>query len=181
MANEAVQNENEKLVQTYFSYIRDLRTGVAGSIEKLVDLWTLDGTFEFAGAPPVVGTFHGRAAIQALYKNRFAANKMPLTLEVDAKKPVPERQAALGVVDTEVKHIRHRDGHVIAGWTTVIGTADDRGFQVAGSHTFAFKDGKISSLKIFVSPKAEEARNLRLANLGVEDVGRLALAAWAVV
>jgi ketosteroid isomerase-like protein len=181
MAVDTVQNDNEKLVQTYFSYIRDLRTGVPGSVEKLVDLWTLDGTFEFAGSPPVVGTFHGRAAIQTLYKNRFSANKMPLALEADANKPAPEGHAALGVVDTEVKHIRHRDGHVIAGWTTVMGTADGRGFQVAGSHTFAFRDGKISSLKVVVSPRPEETKNLKLANLGVEDVGRLALAAWAVV
>ena len=179
--NEATQRTNEKLVKTYFSYIHDLRTGVPGSVEKLVDLWTQDGTFEFAGSPPVVGSFHGRAAIQALYKNRFAANKMPIALEMDASKPAPERHAALGVVETEVNHIRHRDGHIIAGWTTVMGTVDGRGFQVPGSHTFTFKEGKISSLKIVVSPKPEEAKNLKLSNLGVEDVGRLALAAWAVV
>lgn len=181
MADENIQKEHEKLVETYFSYIRDLRTGVAGSVEKLVDLWTSDGTFEFAGSPPVVGTFHGRAAIEVLYKNRFAGNKMPLSLETDANKAAPERNAALGIVDTEVKHIRHRNGQIIAGWTTVVGTSDGRGFQVPGSHTFSFKDSKISSLKIVVSPKAENTENLKLANLGVEDIGRLALAAWAVV
>jgi hypothetical protein len=67
------------------------------------------------------------------------------------------------------------------GWTTLIGTEDNRGFQVSGNHTFTFKDGKIISLKVVVSPKPDRAPKLALDGLSVDDIGRLSLAAWAVV
>jgi ketosteroid isomerase-like protein len=181
MVNKTINQDNEKLVSTYFSYIRELRSGVEGAVEKLMSLWIPDGTFEFAGSPPVVGTFRGRVAIEVLYRNRFKANGMPLTLEADSGKASKDRHAALGIVDTEVHHTRQRDDRIVAGWTTVVGAEDGRGFQVAGSHTFEFRDGRISSLRIVVSPRPEVAKDLKLEELGIEDIGRLALAAWAVV
>jgi ketosteroid isomerase-like protein len=181
MSEEKGQANHEKLVETYFTHIKQLRSGEAGSVEKLIQLWDEDGTFEFAGSPPVTGTFRGRNAILTLYKNRFQANKMDLHLEGDGKKNNTERQAALGVVDTEVHRTKAMDHKIVAGWTTTVGTQDGRGFQVAGSHTFEFKNGKISSLKVVVSPRPGTAQNLRLEGLGVDDIGRLALAAWCVV
>ena len=73
------------------------------------------------------------------------------------------------------------DGKVVAGWATEVGTTDKRGFSVSGSHTFKFKDGKILSLKVVVSPKADETPQFDLNSVGVEDIGRLSLAAWMVV
>lgn len=176
-----VQANHEKLVENYFALIKQLRAGEASSIDRLIQLWDDDGTFEFAGSPPVTGVFRGRNAILALYQNRFHANKMPLHLEGEGKKNAPERQAALGVVDTEVQRTKVMDHKLVAGWTTTVGTQDGRGFQVAGSHTFEFKNGKISSLKVVVSPRPGTAPDLRLEGLGVDDIGRLALAAWCVV
>lgn len=179
MPVEQVQ-KNDELVRTYFNYIKDLRSGKEGSVEKLVSLWDDDGTFEFAGSPPVTGTFQGRNAIHTLYKNRFHASGMKMTLEAsDTSKG--DREAALGVVDTEVHRTKVMDGKIIAGWTTVIGTQDGRGFQVSGSHTFQFKDGKLSHVKVVVSPRPDTAKNLRMEGLSVDDIGRLALAAWPVV
>lgn len=169
------------MVKQYFSLIRDLRSGKTGSVAKLVDLWDSDGVFEFAGAPPVQAKFTGRRAIEVLYTNRFNANGMDLKLEGKGAKGA--RNAALGIVDTEVHRQRTIDDKVVAGWTTVVGTKDGRGFEVSGSHTFSFADGKIKSLKIVVSPRPDEAKaaGLTLDGLSVDDIGRLALAAWAVV
>jgi hypothetical protein len=184
MTMQARQN----LVDRYFGYIRDLRAGKEEAVDQLVDLWDDEGVFEFAGAPPVVGTFTGRNAIHALYKNRMKANGMPLKLSVDGR-AAAAREAALGLVDTRIHRVRSIDKNpssksperVAVGWTTVIGTDEGRGFEVSGNHTFAFKGDRIASLKVVVSPKADKSDGLRLEGLSVDDIGRLSLAAWAVV
>ncbi|HZR82555.1 MAG TPA: hypothetical protein VFD92_15780 [Candidatus Binatia bacterium] len=189
MAKRTTKAADERVVKTYFTLIRDLRNGKEGSVEKLLDMWDVDGVFEFAGAPPVTGTFQGRTAIQVLYQNRFKASGMPLRLEGAKVGAKSSKDVALGVVDTEVHRTRVLDGKIVAGWTTIIGTDDRRGFEVSGSHTFTFREGKIRSLKVVVSPRADpaektkaaQALELRLDDLHVDDIGRLALAAWPVV
>lgn len=187
----------EATVNKYFEYVRQLRNGQAEAIDKLVDLWADDGIFEFAGAPPVTGTYKGKNAIHVLYKNRHAACGMPLKLTAKAAR-ASAADVALGVVDTQVHRMRAvaetrsakaakaarssaRTQRVAAGWTTVIGAADQRGYQVTGNHAFTFRDGKIAALKVTVSPKPAETPGLSLKELKVEDIGKLSLAAWAVV
>jgi hypothetical protein len=41
-------------------------------------------------------------------------------------------------------------------------------------------DGKISKLRIVVSPKPDTAAQLDASQLSVDDIGRLSLAAWMV-
>ena len=179
-----VTETNERITREYFELIKDLRAGKKEAVAKLVDLWDPDGTFEFAGAPPVNATFHGRNAIHVMYSNRLAANGMAVTLEGDARARAAEHQrTALGVVETDVRRTRAINGgdRIVAGWVTRMGAEDGRGFEVHGSHSFTFKNGKISTLKVVVSPKADAAANLRLEGLAVDDIGRLALAAWCVV
>ena len=180
METEAKSKSNEEIVHEYFQHVSDLRSGKEGAVEALMNLWDADGTFEFAGSPPVTGTFHGRNAIHVLYKNRFLANGMKFHLEPD-KAGAARHDVALGVVSTDVGRVRARDHKIVAGWTTTMGTQDGRGFQVSGSHTFTLRDGKITNLKVVVSPRPDTAPNLKLDGLAVEDIGRLALAAWAVV
>ncbi len=174
-------NDPEKIVKQYFENIRALRKGDKQSVGRLVDMWDADGVFEFAGAPPLQGKYVGRTAILTLYSNRFHANGMSLKLESTSGKEREHRDVALGIVDTEVQRIKSHDGKIIAGWSTRIGTSDERGFAVAGSHTFTIRDEKISSLRVVVSPKPEKVENLRMEGLTVNDIGRLALAAWPVV
>lgn len=188
----------QDVVNRYFELIRDLRTGKQEAVDKLLDLWKEDGVFEFAGAEPVTGIYKGKNAIHVLYKNRVAACGMPLKLaDEQATRAAADisREVALGVVDTQVNRMRTlaagratAKGDAVAGsqrvavgWTTVVGTDDQRGFQVTGNHAFVFKDGKISSLKVTVSPKADTSPGLALEGLAVTDIGRLSLAAWAVV
>lgn len=186
----------QSMVDRYFELIRELRIGEQEAVEKLLDLWSDDGVFEFAGAEPVTGIYKGKNAIHVLYKNRVAACGMPLKLVgAAAATAALARDVALGVVETQVNRMRTlaaaratpKSGdrapgqRVAVGWTTVIGTDDQRGFQVTGNHSFVFKDGKISSLKVTVSPKADTTPGLAIEGLAVADIGRLSLAAWAVV
>jgi hypothetical protein len=89
----------------------------------------------------------------------------------------------LGVVDTDVTHLRVNGNRAVAGWRTTIGTREGYGFDVAGSHLFTFEGEKIKSLRVNVSPKADQSHleNLKFDDLTVSDVGRLSLAAWPVV
>ncbi|WP_026381367.1 nuclear transport factor 2 family protein [Afifella pfennigii] len=177
-----------EVVERYFKHIQELRAGREGAVEALLDLWDEDGVFEFAGAPPVVGTFKGRNAIHALYKNRLAANGMKIELEGDGGAEAA-RDAALGLVETRVHRVRSLDRkepddgaeRIAAGWTTVIGTSDERGFEISGNHAFLIKDDLIQSLKVVASPKADPTEQFRMEGLSVDDIGRLSLAAWAVV
>jgi ketosteroid isomerase-like protein len=170
----------EKVVNTYFKLIRSLRNGDEKSVPRLMDLWDHEGTFDFAGSPPLVGTFKGALAIQTLYLNRVKTPGMKLQLETRSAKA---QDVTLGVVDTEVTHLRTDGNRAIAGWRTTIGTKENQGFDVAGSHLFTFQNGKIKSLRVSISPKPDQSQleNLRMADLSVADVGRLSLAAWPVV
>lgn len=181
--------DTHDIIDRYFSYIRELRNGQDEAVDKLIELWDESGVFEFAGASPVTGTYKGRNAIHVLYKNRVKACGMPLKLEGNPASPAGAaalaREVALGAVDTQVNRMRNlaapKGQRVAVGWTTTIETDDKRGFQVGGSHTFTFKGGKISALKVSVSSKPEQSAGLDLNDLAVQDIGRLSLAAWAVV
>jgi ketosteroid isomerase-like protein len=167
----------EKVVERYFELIRDLRKGDECAVDKLMELWAPDGVFEFGGAPPVVGTFKGAMAIRTLYHNRVQSCRMSVAAE-GAK-----RDERLGIVDTQVIRIRRSGTKILAGWTTTVGTSEDRGFDMGGSHQFTFERGKIKKLRVLTSAKATESQleRLSLKGLKVEDVGRLSLAAWPVV
>src|SRR6266545_5099662 len=157
----------QKTVTEYFDQIRALRSGVDSAVDKLTEMWDDDGEFEFCGAPPLTARYSGRTAIKTLYKNRLAANGMEVSLDAESAKALRKTQLTVSDVDTDVKKMRAHDGKVVAGWTTRIGTAEKAGFAVAGSHTFTFKDGKIASLKVVISPKADDAPNLDLSALTV--------------
>lgn len=172
---------HEKTVDLYFHFVRGLRNGITDAVDQLVDLWDADGVLEFAGEPPLNAKFVGRTAIHTLYRNRLYAQNMPIQLEGEAKKRTATGEAMLSVAESEIQHMRAYDDSVIAGWETLVSTDDDRGFAVSGSHVFTFKNGKIASLQIIISPKPDRAANLNMEGLTVNDIGRLTLAAWAIV
>ena len=180
METPTYNTKNTKLVKEYFKLIGQLRRGDESSVEKLMNLWHPDGVFEFAGSPPVVGTFKGHLAINTLYQNRLRASGMKVNLDMGKEKM---REASLGIVDTQVSHIREKENQVMAGWKTTIGTEQGQGFDIAGSHLFTFENDKIKNLRLNISPKHDKSQNekLSLSELSVTDVGRLSLAAWPVV
>ncbi|MDD3448071.1 MAG: hypothetical protein PHF72_03465 [Gammaproteobacteria bacterium] len=178
--SKATQGD-EKRVGEYFKQIEALRSGVDSSVERLTEMWDDDGVFEFCGAPPLNARYTGKVAIKTLYKNRLHANGMEVKLDGESAKKLKEGEVTLSTVKTDVNRVRAHDGKMVAGWTTLVGTHQGVGFNVSGSHTFTFRDGRITSLKVVISPKADDAANLRLEGLSVNDIGRLALAAWPVV
>ncbi len=173
--------KHEKLVNNYFEQIKSLRSGVDRSVENLTDMWDDDGVFEFCGTPPLNAKYCGRTAIKTLYKNRLAANGMEVALDTKSAKTYQQKEVTVSDVDTKVKRLRTHDDKVVAGWSTKVGTKQGVGFNVSGSHTFAFKGDKISKLKVVISPKVDDAVNLKHDDLTINDIGRLALAAWPVV
>ena len=172
---------DEKLVKEYFEQIKALRNGVDNAVARLTEMWDDDGVFEFCGAPPLNAKYYGRTAIKTAYNNRLKASGMEVNLDDESAKMYGEKDVTMSEVDTDVKRIRAHEGKVVAGWSTLVGTHQGVGFNVSGSHTFSFRDGKITSLKVVVSPKPDDAPNLKLDGLTVNDIGRLSLAAWLVV
>jgi ketosteroid isomerase-like protein len=175
---------SDKLIERYFAYVRDLRAGKEGAVEKLMSLWHPKGVFEFTGTPEIESEYRGLAAIQTLYTNRFRANGMGLSLGARSSAEgatSAQRFAVLGIVNTDLHRVKMQDDAAVAGWTTTIGTEDGQGFHVNGSHRFQFEDGRITRVTVSITPQAKEAGGLRLDDLSVTDVGRLSLAAWAVV
>jgi hypothetical protein len=124
MATAESSKQQEEFVNKYFQLVDELRKGNEKAVPQLVDMWDPDGTFEFAGAPPVTGTFHGIAAIHTLYKNRFDANGMPLKLEA---KDLKTEDVALGRVHTEVSRIRFLEGKTVAGWSKSLAQRGQQG------------------------------------------------------
>ena len=178
---EKVCMSNEKVVDLYFHFVRGLRNGMADAVDQRVDMWDTDGVLEFAGEPPLNAKFVGRTAIHTLYRNRLYARNMPVHLEGKSTKQSAAGEALLSVAESEVQHMHAYGDSVVAGWETLVSTDDDRGFAVSGSHVFTFKGDKIASLRVIVSPKPDRVANLNLEGLTVNDIGRLTLAAWAIV
>jgi ketosteroid isomerase-like protein len=170
---------NEEMVRRYFELVSQLRKGDEAAVDRLMELWHPEGVFEFAGAPPLVGTFNGALAIRTLYQNRLKARGVRLkALDGDGT------DMRLGIVETKVlKTSAKGTSRIVAGWRTTVGTAENRGFDESGSHEFTFQRGKIRKVQVRVAskPKASELGSLSLADLTVRDIGRLSLAAWPVI
>ena len=170
----------EEIITRYFELIRQLRAGDSTAVDQLMELWDLDGTFEFAGAKPVVGMFKGATAIHTLYNNRLNACKMGLRIQTTTG---AEQEVTLGMVDTEVQRIRPNGTKASVGWRTTIGTEQGHGFDISGAHVFTFAGPKIKKLRVTMSeaPVRSHIAALNVETLHIRDVGRLSLAAWPVV
>ena len=167
-------------IQKYFEELNKVYTREPGAVERLLELWNDDGVFEFCGAPPVTGVFHGKNAVHVLYKNRFHLRGMPVTLQGTAT--IGPKSSSVQFVHRRIDRVNVVADDVITAWTTAtIGAAGDAGFECSGNYTCTFRDGKIAKVRVVVSPKGEAAEGLRFEDLSIDDIGRLALAAWAVV
>lgn len=60
MSKQEGRVKTEELVKGYFEYVKKLRSGEKGSVEKLLEMWDEDGVFEFVGSPPVTEYSKGR-------------------------------------------------------------------------------------------------------------------------
>ena len=175
-----VLKNGEKLVEKYFEQIQSLRDGNENSVDELMKLWNTDGVFEFSGSAPLIGTYKGELAIRTLYNNRLKSNGMELKLHAGRK---DFKSFNLGIVKTDISHVKTNDDKIIVGWKTTIGTKDGLGYDISGSHLFLVVNEKIKSLRVTISTKPEVSslKELSMEELSIQDIGRLSLAAWPVV
>lgn len=173
---------NGRLVEDYFSHVKELWEGCDGTVEKFMSLWDPDGTFEFTGSPAVEATFRGANAIQVLYRNRSRANGMGVRLAPQPKTAKGlERFVVLANLRPNLRKHRASPDGAVASWNTQVQTGDGQGFEMIGNHQFTIRNGKITHLKVTITPKPREVEGLSMEDLTVADIGRLSLAAWAVV
>ena len=169
------QKKNENVIKKFFTYLRKIHAGDIKAVDSMLKLWDEDGTIELTGIFPYTGKFTGLNAVAVLYKNVARSAGMPLKLERDKK------ETALGPRSFKVESIRAvGNNRVVARWTTLIRTKDRRGFSVAGGDTFVLENNKIVNDLCILSPKPESVRGFKMEGLTVNDIGRLALAAWPV-
>lgn len=181
-SEDKVIAHNSRLVEQYFAHVSDLWEGREGTVDKFMSLWHPDGVFEFTGSPAVQAVFRGANAIQVLYRNRSRANGMGLRLAPQAEKGDGlDRFATLAQLRPSLRKYKATDKGAVASWHTEVETGDKQGFAMTGSHHFTILGGKITSLKVTINPKPTEVEGLSTNDLTVADIGRLSLAAWAVV
>ncbi len=170
---------SKKTIETFFACIDRLHAGDESAIRDMLNLWRSDGRWTFNGAYPLGGEFRGKLAIEVYLRNLVHSSKIPVSLE-------KEGSSALARNNVEIRRVSQKDDNWVAEWDQVVATEDGHGGAFGGSSVFRFSDEKISSVDVTVWPRPEAQRagllaELKIADLTVTDVGRLALAAWAVV
>lgn len=169
------QNMHEKVIRKFFACLKRIHAGELKAVDDMLKLWDPDGSIELTGIFPYTGKFTGLNAVAVLYKNVARSAGMPLKLEKD------KRETALGPRRFDVESVRAvGENRVVAKWTTIISTKDGRGFSVAGGDTFVLRGNRVYSDLCILSPKAEMVKGFKMEGLTVNDIGRLALAAWPV-
>jgi hypothetical protein len=167
----------EEVVRSYFRLLSKILEGDEKAVDEILNLWDEDGSIEFQGPPPLVAEFRGRAAVEVWLRNRLKVRGMPIKITGTGGEPA----GSLTITRINLIEVRAVGEKIVAPHETTVGTDGERGFTQAGHNVFTFRGDKIFSVKVVLSPKPEAAEGLKLEELGVLDVGRLSLAAWAVV
>jgi hypothetical protein len=174
-----MDKERKRLMDTFVDRIKELHAGKKESVGKMLELWDQDGLWEYAGPPPLVGSFRGTVALNVLFKNLTTVSEMEL----------PRGTKRSGVVTVHDFKVLGSSATAEKGdleWVQVLGFGDANGGALRGHVSFTFKGRKIGSVRAVIMPVPEASdrllpRGLSLGDLTVKDIGRLALAAWAVV
>ena len=167
----------EEVVRSYFRLLSKIMEGDEKAVDEMLELWDEDGSIQFLGPPPLEAEFRGRAAVAVWLSNRLKVRGMPVKI----KGIGGEAADSLSLTTINLIEIRAVGEKIIAPHETTVGTDKEQGFILPGHNVFTFKGDKIFSVKVILSPKPEVAEGLKLEELSVLDVGRLSLAAWAVV
>lgn len=160
MATQSGSDNRESIIESYFAAFNAIQKGDERAVDRMMDLWHESGHCQVVGAGKLPDEYRGLNAVRALYKGIARA---------------PRQE-----IHTERGRTRATKEDVVVEWTSQIGI-DPKPLKVDGSNAFSFKDNRISDLKIVLSPKGATGQQLKLHELEVSDIGRLALAAWAVV
>jgi len=162
------------LIDDYFARLKSIYDGEEGAIGRMLELWDDDATCTFVGPPPLASQFRGHMALATLFKSMATQGTTDVETE-DGEK------VSLGKPEFKVHRTRVRGNKTIAEWDMAVETDDGKSFTVAGSNVFTISDGKIVDLNLVTAPRAGVAAGFKITDLSHLDIGRLALAAWAVV
>lgn len=173
--NQEDGKKRETIVKDFFGYLKEIHNGNIQVIEKMLELWDDEGVVKLIGLYPYAGEFVGVNAISVLYHNVARSAGMQVLLK-DSK-----MKASLGPRKFEVESIQSVGDKVVATWRTEITTKEKVGFEMSGGDTFYFKGDKICRDLCTMSTKPSEIKGFKVRELSINDIGRLALAAWAVV
>ncbi len=172
--------EIKGMVERFFEYSAALHEGDESVVEKLLDLFDEDASWEFLGRYPLVGKFRGRMALHVLFKNQAQAAAMTIPLEA-------RKEARISKISPVVVQDTVADGgKAVVNWDQWVHLDGHEAFPLTGCTTFYFKHGKIGRVTGIVLPRRDVSdkalpAEMSLADLTVDDIGRLALAAWPVV
>ena len=175
MDTTAKEKRREKVVAEFFKHLMAIHSGKVEAIDKMLTLWDDEGVVKLIGLYPYAGEFVGINAISVLYHNVARSAGMPVKLKYSKMK------ATLGPRKFEIESIQSVGDKVVATWRTEITTKEKVGFEMSGGDTFFFNGDKISRDMCTMSTRPAGIKGFNLENLSVNDIGRLALAAWAVV
>ena len=167
----------KNIVTTYFEYLAAIHAGEEAAVEQILDLFDDEASWEILGPHPLVGEFKGRLALEVLFRNLTQVGR--LTIRLGERRVKVEK-----IAPVEVTRQVELAGRFVADWTQEVRIGDREGIVLDGSTTFYLKDGKIARLRSVAMPRrSPEALppGLSIEELTVSDIGRLALAAWAVV
>ncbi len=153
--------DRQSIVKQYFAAYHDIRSGKEDAVDRMLDLWDEEGELAFVGPPPASADFRGEFALRTLFKSIA-------TSRGDGAK--------LDLQDVEV-----RGDKAVARWTLRSESGKSAGLAIDGANTFQFKGDKIRRVDLVTNAHPAEGSRLTIKDLSVTDIGRLALAAWAVV
>lgn len=174
MSNDSVK----KTVAQFSELLQRILTGDAKAVEAMGHLFDRDCVLEIHGPEPMNGSFHGRFAVQVYCKSLASSASTEVTLPSGPSGRLKTERFSID--ETEVEHDK-----AVLVWNNVL-DYEGKAVILKGQTTLGFRGDKIVSWRTVVidvpaaAPEMLRA-GLEMHKLKVMDIGRLALAAWAVV
>lgn len=171
-------NKNIKeMTNSFLKNFSNIKKGDSKAVIKMLEMWTQDGVFQFDGLPELNGSFHGIMALEVLFTSiaRSAASGN----EVRGLKKLHMNEMSLG-------EIRTIGDECYCDWRQVVSREKGQGALIFGNIKLTFRQGLISAVKVvslplMSTPDEMLPQGLSMKDINITDIGRLALAAWAVV
>lgn len=168
---------NSKLAQSFLKSFSAIKNGDSAAVDKIMEMWARDGTFEFDGVQELNGSFKGTMALDVLFSSIARTAKSGNEARGLRK---------LNINKLEFGEVRSIADECYCNWTQVISGSEGQGALINGIIKLTFRDGLVTAAKVVAVPLMGATddmlpEGLSMKKLKIDDIGRLALAAWAVV
>ncbi len=168
---------NAELTKKFLAAFKRIKGGDSTAVDEIIEYWVRDGTFSFDGVPELNGSFQGTMALDTLFSS--IARTAESGNEARGLKKLRTNLLEFG-------DIRSVGNECYCDWKQIISGEEGQGALINGSIKLTFREGLVSSAKVVAVPVMDATdemlpKGLSMKDLKVDDIGRLALAAWAVV